>query len=47
MCNEIDYAILEEYLAKPKQKEQKEKIGRTNPGRSLITKYYLRTMCTI
>ncbi len=25
MCNEIDYAILEEYLAKPKQKEQKEK----------------------
>lgn len=25
MCNEIDYAILEEYLAKPKQKELKEK----------------------
>ena len=25
MCNEIEYATLEEYLAKPKQNEQKEK----------------------
>ena len=25
MCNEIEYAMIEEYLAKPKQKEPKEK----------------------
>lgn len=25
MCNEIDYETIEEYLAKPKQKEPKEK----------------------
>ncbi len=25
MCNEIDYETIEEYLAKPKQKEQKGK----------------------
>ena len=25
MCNEIDYEMIEEYLAKPKQKEPKEK----------------------
>jgi hypothetical protein len=25
MCNEIDYEMIEEYLARPKQKDQKEK----------------------